>query len=148
MENENGRQWLTESLSLFGCLLMLQEYHMSGSLREKLLVAHVRHDRCFDTPNLDNICNLCRVHPSNLGLVNQVLLFASKATVTVEKPGDLFARFPFPKPVLDAVICHLLDDDLYNRIRHYPDPKHRTMALGSQAEFLHNDFLMQKIVDR
>ncbi|XP_058102859.1 uncharacterized protein LOC131246600 isoform X3 [Magnolia sinica] len=160
METENGRQLLTESLTLFGCLLLLLEHHMSGPLREKLLVAHVRHDRCFDAPNLDDICSLCRIHPSALGPVHQVHSSSSRsAMISVQKPEDLFARFPFPKQVVDAVICRLRDDDLYNRVRHYPDPEHRTVALGSQAgclylllffspDFLDNGFVMREIVER
>lgn len=156
MENENGRQLLTESLVLFGSLLLLLEHCMGGNLREKLLVAHVRHDHCFDAPNLDKICLLCRVHPSTSASVRQVYL---SSMVLVQKPDELFARFPFPKQVVDTVICRLKDDDLYNRLRHYPDPEHRTVALGAQggciyimlffsSDFIHNGFVMREVVDR
>ncbi|XXG49669.1 hypothetical protein AAC387_Pa02g3782 [Persea americana] len=129
MENENGRQLLTESIVLFGCLLLLLEHCMGGTLREKLLVAHVRHDRCFDAPNLDKICLLCRAHLSTSIPVGQVHL---SSMVLIQKPDELFASFPFPKLVVDTVICRLRDDDLYNQLRHYPDPEHRTVALGAQ----------------
>ncbi|OVA09696.1 WASH complex [Macleaya cordata] len=161
IENEEGRQLLTESLALFGCLLLLMEHHMSGSLREKLLVAHLRHDRCFDAPNLEVMCLLCRVHPSNTsGSLRQVQSSRSGSVmVLVQKPEDLFMRFPFPKQVLDSVLSCLKDCDLYNRILHYPDPEHCSVALASQAGYLyillfylpvmlHNEFVMREIVDR
>lgn len=156
MENENGRQLLTESIVLFGCLLLLLEHCMGGTLREKLLVAHVRHDRCFDAPNLDKICLLCHAHLSTSVPVGQVHL---SSMVLIQKPDELFASFPFPKLVVDTVICRLRDDDLYNQLRHYPDPEHRTVALGAQGgclyimlffslDFIHNGFVMREVVDR
>ncbi|XP_077250204.1 uncharacterized protein LOC143889756 isoform X2 [Tasmannia lanceolata] len=160
MVNENGRQLLTESLKLFGCLLLLMEHRMGGFLREKLLVAYVRHDRCFDAPNLDNICSLCRSHSSQYAVIRQFHTSASiSSMISVPKPENLFSRFPFPAQVLDAIISRLRDDDLYNQVRHYPDPEHRTVALESQGgslyvllffspEFLHNGFVMREIVDR
>ncbi|XP_043695329.1 WASH complex subunit 5-like isoform X4 [Telopea speciosissima] len=160
LSNEKGRQLLAESLALFGCLLLLLEHRMGGSLREKLLVAHVRYVRCFNAPNIEPMCLLCRVHPSPLGPLHQTHSPPwSSSIVFIQKPEDLLLRFPFPKQVVESVIICLRDCDLYNLVCHYPDPEHRTVALASQAgwlyvllfyspEFLHNGFVMREIIDR
>ncbi|XP_042482283.1 WASH complex subunit 5-like isoform X2 [Macadamia integrifolia] len=160
LDNENGRQLLAESLALFGCLLLLLEHRMGGSLREKLLVAHVRYVRYFNAPNIEPMCLLCRVHPSPLGPPRQTHSPPwSSSIVSIQKPEDLLLRFPFPKQVVESVIVRLRDCDLYNMFHHYPDPEHRTVALASQAgwlyvllfyspEFLNNGFVMREIIDR
>ncbi|XP_073099938.1 uncharacterized protein [Elaeis guineensis] len=160
LDNEYGRQLLTESIALFGCMLILTEHCMSGHLREKLLVAHLRHDCCFDSPNLEHICLLCRAHVPPSGLFHHTTSpFINSGMVSVQKTEDLFARFPFPKLVVDAVIHRLRNDDLYNQVHHYPDPQNRTVALSLQSgylyillfyspEFLCNGFVMREIVDR
>ncbi|KAI3918662.1 hypothetical protein MKX01_041982 [Papaver californicum] len=154
MEDELGRQLLTESLALFGCLLLLMEHHMSGYLREKLLVAYLRHKCSFGVGNLEAICLLCRVHT-----VTAFRQVESSGMVTVQKPEELFIRFAFPKHVVGRVISCLKYCDLYNRVRYYPDSEHRSVALASQAgymyvmlfysvEMLHDGVAMQEIVDR
>ncbi|MCL7022701.1 hypothetical protein MKW94_024572, partial [Papaver nudicaule] len=154
LEDALGRQLLTESLALFGCLLLLMEHHMNGYLREKLLVAYLRHKRCFSVGNLEAICLLCRVHTASA--FRQV---DSSAMVSVQKPEELFVRFDFPKQVVGRVINCLKYCDLYNRVRYYPDSEHRSVALAAQAgyvyvmlfysvEMLHDGVAMGEIVDR
>ncbi|XP_068645975.1 uncharacterized protein [Aristolochia californica] len=157
MENENACQLLTESLTFFGCLLLLLEHFMGGTLREKLLVAHVRCDHCFDTPNLDYICSLCRMHSGSDHPVHP--LTSTSVMIFIKKPVDLFARFPFPAQIVETLISYLRHVDLYNQLYHYPDPEHRTTGLGSQGgclyvllffspQIFHNSFVMREIVDR
>lgn len=159
LESDLGLQLLAESMAIFGCLLLLMEHLMSGFAREKLLVAHLRHQRCFETPNLDTVFSLCRAHLPAASFHPSILPSCTSAMVSVQKAEDLFGRFPFPKLVVDAVISRLRDGDIYRQTRHYPDPQHRTVALSSQAgclyvmlfyspEFLHNGFVMREIVDR
>ncbi|KAI3869770.1 hypothetical protein MKW98_030951 [Papaver atlanticum] len=154
LEDELGRQLITESLALFGCLLLLMEHHMSGYLREKLLVAYLRHKRSFSVGNLESICSLCRVHT-----VTAFPPVESSVMVSVQKPEELFIRLAFPKQVVGRVISCLKYCDLYNRVRYYPDSEHRSVALASQAgylyvmlfysvEMLHDGVAMREIVDR
>ncbi|KAK9108628.1 hypothetical protein Syun_024639 [Stephania yunnanensis] len=159
LQSEKGKQLLTESLALFGCLLLLLEHHMSGYLREKLLVAHIRSDHCFDNPNLEPLCLLCRVHrPTASSTVYQVQSsHLNSSMVTVQRPEEILLRFPFPEPVVESVISHLRNCDIYNHTPHYPDLEHRSVALAKQAgyvyvllfyipEYLHDAILMQEIV--
>ncbi|WOL12606.1 WASH complex subunit strumpellin [Canna indica] len=160
LDDEFGRQLLTESMQLFGCLLLLVEHRMGGFLREKLLVAYLRYNHCFDSPNIKQISLFCCAHRPTSDTVHDFNLLPLRWTmILIEKPEDILGRFPLPKLVVDAVICRLRKDDLYNQVRHYPDPQHRTVALSLQArclfilllhspEFLHDGFVMREIVDR
>uniref|UniRef100_A0A0E0H046 WASH complex subunit strumpellin n=1 Tax=Oryza nivara TaxID=4536 RepID=A0A0E0H046_ORYNI len=62
LESNWACQLLTESMTLFGCMALLMEHRISGLLRERLLVAYLRHERCFSFPNVERICKLCRRH--------------------------------------------------------------------------------------
>ncbi|KAK9120250.1 hypothetical protein Scep_018343 [Stephania cephalantha] len=159
LQSEKGKQLLTESLALFGCLLLLLEHHMRGYLREKLLVAHIRSDHCFDNPNLEPLCLLCRVHrPTASTAFYQVQSsHLNSSMVTVQWPEEILLRFPFPEPVVESVISHLRNCDIYDHTPHYPDLEHRSVALAKQAgyvyvllfyipEYLHDAVLMQEIV--
>ncbi|XP_074579447.1 uncharacterized protein LOC141835939 isoform X2 [Curcuma longa] len=160
LDDECSRQLLTESIQLFGCFLLLVEHRIGGLLREKLLVTHLRFSRCFDSPNIKHICSFCRMHRATSDMKYDVNPFSLRSSVIyIENPEDILARFPFPKLVVDAIICALRNADLYNQIRHYPDPQHRSMALSLQGrcmyilllyspEFLHDGFAMREIVDR
>lgn len=160
LENECGLQLLAESMTFFGCLLLLMEHLMSGFTREKLLVAHMRHYCCSETPNLDILFLLCRAHlPATGSFSHASSPSFSYAMVSIQKADELFRKFPFPKLVVDAVISRIRDGDIYKQMHHYPDPQHRTVALSFQAgclyvmlfyspECLYNGLIMREIVDR
>lgn len=160
LENNCACQLLVESMALFGCMILLMEHKIGGLLREKLLVAHLRYDRCFNYPNLEQICELCRRHVATpaMSATFGSSLFSSDI-ISIQKPEDLLRRFPFPEPVVDAVITCLRNGDVYNNIRFYPDPQHRTTALSLQGghlyvmlfysdDLLHRGLVMREIVDR
>ncbi|TVU14738.1 hypothetical protein EJB05_38229, partial [Eragrostis curvula] len=160
LENNGACQLLVESMSLFGCMILIMEHRIGGLLRERLLVAHLRYDRTFSHPNVERICELCRRHVPTPGSPAD---FGSSScfseVISVQKPEDLLGRFPFPEPVVDAVITCLRNGDVYNHIRFYPDPQHRTTALSLQGghlyvllfysrDLLHRGLVMREIVDR
>uniref|UniRef100_A0A0D9W4E9 WASH complex subunit strumpellin n=1 Tax=Leersia perrieri TaxID=77586 RepID=A0A0D9W4E9_9ORYZ len=160
LESNCACQLLTESMTLFGCMVLLMEHRNSGLLRERLLVAYLRYERCFNIPNLERICELCRRHVTTPGLPGtpgSSLRIAE--IISVQKPEDLLRRFQFPEPVVDSVITCLRNGDVYYNVRFYPDPQHRTTALSLQGghmyvllfysrDLLHNGLAMREIVDR
>uniref|UniRef100_A0A0D9ZK77 WASH complex subunit strumpellin n=1 Tax=Oryza glumipatula TaxID=40148 RepID=A0A0D9ZK77_9ORYZ len=160
LESNWACQLLTESMTLFGCMALLMEHRISGLLRERLLVAYLRHERCFSFPNVERICKLCRRHvttPPSPGASGSSLHTAE--IISVQKPEDLLRRFQFPELIVDAVITCLRNGDVYNNVRFYPDPQHRTTALSLQGghiyvllfysrDLLHNGLAMREIVDR
>ncbi|KAF0924916.1 hypothetical protein E2562_014992 [Oryza meyeriana var. granulata] len=160
LESNCACRLLTESMTLFGCMVLLMEHRIRGLLRERLLVAYLRYERCFNFPNLECICELCRRHvtaPCSTGTPGSSLYSAE--IISVQKPEVLLRRFQFPELVVDAVITCLRNGDVYNNIRFYPDPQHRTTALSLQGghiyvllfysrDLLHNGLAMREIVDR
>ncbi|KAJ7551564.1 hypothetical protein O6H91_06G020600 [Diphasiastrum complanatum] len=145
LQNEDGKQLLVEALVLHGLLLFLLDHSLTGTQQELLFVAYYRCKNASDIPNFDSICSLCRSFPppptSALSSVAS-LLQASPAPVTatmlmLPKPEELLAKFPFPDSVIHLVIERVRSDDLYNQIRHYPNPKHRSTALAAQAGSLY-----------
>lgn len=151
LEDEEGRQLLVEALTLHGVLLLLLEHRLPGSLREQLLVAHCRCRGSTDFLNFEGIQMLCRMLPvaaprtsSALASVASFLQGSAKDSYSVQpnmlmlyKPEEMCARFPLPNRLMRLAIARLRSDDLYNQLRHYPNPEHRCAALGGQAACLY-----------
>lgn len=172
LEDEEGRQLLAEALMLHGVLLLLLEHRIPGSFREQLLVAHCRCRGSSDFVNLEAIQSLCRCVPlppkSGSAFASVVSLLQGSSSPSATEPNmilpsnaeEMCNRFPLPKRLLRLVIARLRTDDLYNQLRHYPNPDHRCAALGGQVaclyvllnfipEILQNESLVMKdIVDK
>ena len=175
LEDEEGRQLLMEALMLLGVLLLLLEHRMPGSLREQFLVAHCRFRGSSDFLNFEAIQSLCRsvtLPPKASSAFATVASFASflqgSSTPSVTEPNmilpssaeEMCSRFPLPRRLMRLAIARLRSDDLYNQLRHYPNPEHRCAALGGQTacwyvllnfipEILQSEALVMKdIVDK
>lgn len=172
LEDEEGRQLLVEALMLHGVLLLLLEHRMPGSLREQLLVAHCRCRGSSDFVNFEAIQLLCRCVPpppkaSSAFVVSLASLLQGSSSPSATEPNmirgdaeEMCSRFPLPKRLLRLAIARLRSEDLYNQLRHYPNPEHRCAALGGQVaclyvllnfipEVLQNETLVMKdIVDK
>lgn len=48
-------------------------------------------------------------------------------------PMDYFSRFKVDRILIENLINLLKDDDVYNQLAAYPNPAHRSVALGTQA---------------
>ncbi|MCF6278154.1 MAG: hypothetical protein L3J16_05310, partial [Anaerolineales bacterium] len=70
LANTDGKQLMAEALYLFGVMLLLTDEHLSGPLRERLLVSYMRYRGHTDHPLADDVCRLFRstgyVPPSKL----------------------------------------------------------------------------------
>lgn len=160
LENNGACQLLVESMVFFGCTILLMDHKIGGLLRERLVVAHLRYQQCFNHPNLERICELCRQHvPTQGSSASSGSSVSLSEVISVQRPEDLLGRFPFPEHVVDAVITCLRNADVYDNIRFYPDPQHRTTALSLQGgclyvmlfysrDLLHKGLVMREIVDR
>ncbi|CAD6255657.1 unnamed protein product [Miscanthus lutarioriparius] len=101
----------------------------------------------FRYPNLEQICELCRRHVPTPGTsASPGSSPFSSDIISIQKSEDLLRRFLLPEPVVNAVITCLRNGDVYNNIRFYPDPQHRTTALSLQGG--HLGLAMREIVDR
>lgn len=138
LENNCACQLLVESMTLFGCMILIMEHKIGGLLRERLLVAHLQYKRCFRNPNRERICELCRWHVPTPGTsASSGSSPFSSDIISIQKPEDLLRRFPFSEPVVNAVITCLRNGDVYNNICFYPDLQHRTTALSLQGGHLY-----------
>lgn len=167
LEDEEGRQLLVEALMLhMVLLLLLLEHRMPGPLREQLLVAHCRCRGSSDFVNFEAIQSLCRSVPlplkSSSAFASVVSLLQGSSAPSATEPnmilpstGEMCNRFPLPKRLLRLAIARLRSEDLYNQLRHYPNPDHRFAALGGQMaclyillnfipEILHTESLVMK----
>lgn len=151
LEDEEGRQLLMEALMLHGVLILLLEHRMPGILREQLLVAHCRCRGSSDFLNFEAIQLLCRCvtpPPKVSSAFASVASFASflqgSSPPSAMKPNmilpsnaeEMCNRFPLPRRLMRLAISRLRSDDLYNQLRHYPNPEHRCAALGGQTACL------------
>lgn len=175
LEDEEGRQLLVEALMLHGVLLLLLEHRMPGSLREQLLVAHCRCRGSSDFLNFEAIQSLCRSVPpppkassafAPVALLASFLQGSSSPSaaepnmILLSNVEEMCSRFPLPRRLMRLAIARLRSDDLYNQMRHYPNPEHRCASLGGQVacmyvllnfvpEILQSETLVMKdIVDK
>lgn len=130
LENSEGKKLLVEAVYLMGVMLMLLDYKIEGSVRERMLVSYYRYKGHAIIQNIDEVCSLCR----STGFV------PGENVVPVKRPpnypDDFFSRCALPLDVIDLIIGHLKDDDFYNQVAVYPSPEHRPTALSNQAAIL------------
>ena len=86
-------------------------------------MSYYRYKGAVDIPNIDDVIKLCRATG-----------YAPKTSaMPTGYPEQYFARFPLPRKILSMMIGRLRMDDVYNQIRHYPNPEHRSRALSQQV---------------
>eukprot|EP00727_Mastigamoeba_balamuthi_P013163 m51a1_g847 putative WASH complex (1158) ;mRNA; f:778413-782661 len=127
LDSPDGRQLLCEALYLWCVMLTLLDTLVDGAVRERLVVAFVRRRARAELAMADDVIKLCR---------------ASGYTRAAGKkpqgyPEEYLARFPLPSTAVSLVIGRLRSDDIYNQIRAYPMPEHRSTALATQAAMLY-----------
>ena len=126
--NRSGKQLMCEALYLFGMMLLTLEDRIPGPARERIIVSLLRQDGESSLENFEGVTKLCRatgydplrplVKPANY-------------------PEEFFARFPMRTSIVRMVIDRLRSDDVYNMIRNFPAPEHRSVALANQASMIY-----------
>ncbi|KAL0215921.1 hypothetical protein P9112_008105 [Eukaryota sp. TZLM1-RC] len=159
-----GRQLLSEGLSMFAVILLLMDIHIPGVIRERLVVSYYRYKGSAELPHFDEITKLCKqtgFNPSNADKYGFLTLGGlSKGKRAKNYPQELFERFPFSEEVVSMVLGRLRADDVYYRMEAFPDPDHRSTALSLQAAHIflllffqpdtlkNSDAVMREIVDK
>jgi WASH complex subunit strumpellin len=149
MDDIDGKQLVSESLYLYGVMLLLLEERIPGYVRERMLVCMVR-DRGESSMNdFDEVCKLCR----STGYI-------PKVKKPRNHPESLFARFTIPEEIVRMIVGKLQMDDIYLMATSFPNPEYRTVRLANQASMLYvilffipeiltkDKSLMREIVDR
>ncbi|XP_023037497.1 WASH complex subunit homolog 5 [Drosophila willistoni] len=156
LQDEEGKQLLCESLYLYGVILLILDFHISGDVRERLMIAYYR----YATPNGDALAPGCSGGIVGMGGVggesnihDVCLLLRSTgyqqpstelssnhhhlSTSVSKYPEAYFSRFQFDGTFIDLVIARLRCDDIYNQLAIYPHPLHRSTAFSTQAAMLY-----------
>lgn len=149
--DSDGKQLLSESIYLYGMMLLLLDLRIPGYTREFLIVSFYRYKGGPAIKNIDEIITLCRstgFSPSD----------GTKRPL--HYPEQYFSRIPIPSEIARMAIGRIRSDDIYNQAIAYPDPDHRSFALSGQASLLYvilyfcpnvlhdEQGLMREIVDK
>lgn len=124
--NRDGKQLVSEALYLGGVMLLMLDRLLPGPTRERLIVCYLRKRGESMLQHFDEVTKLCRdtgfrrnsPHPKNY-------------------PEDYFARLEMPDDIVALAIDRLRSDDIYNLVRIYPSPNHRSTALSTQAGMIY-----------
>ncbi|XP_065176777.1 WASH complex subunit 5-like [Sycon ciliatum] len=127
--NGDGKQLMSESLYLYGVMLLILDMKIEGPIRERMLVAYNRYNAAQTVDSsMDDVCKLLR----STGFVN-----GAPPKKPPKYPEDYFSRIPINQEFIEMVIGRLRSDDIYNQITNYPSPEHRSTALSTQASMLY-----------
>jgi len=141
LDNEDGKQLMSEALYLWCVMLSLLDELIPGSTREKMVMSYLRYKGHAELPSIDDVCTLCKstgYHSNRAfnGLLNGAGL-ANPNKRPANYPINYFNRFALPANVINLVIGRLRSDDIYNATRAYPQPEFRSVALSQQAAMLY-----------
>lgn len=118
---------MSESVYLYGVILLLLDQRIEGVVRERMLVCYLRQVGQNELSNLNEVCKLC----SRTGYVNE------NQKRPPNYPELYFSRFSLPHRLLSMIIGNLRSDDIYSQIPLYPLPEHRSTALALQASMIY-----------
>lgn len=126
---DEGKQLMCEALYLYGVMLLVVDYHIEGTVRERMLVSYYRYsaERSSHGSNIDDVCKLLR----STGYSS-----TAAAKRSPNYPEDFFRRISLPEVYVSVVLGCLRSDDVYHQMSAYPFPEHRSTALAGQAAML------------
>mmetsp|Transcript_638 Transcript_638/g.1187 ORF Transcript_638/g.1187 Transcript_638/m.1187 type:complete len:1205 (+) Transcript_638:40-3654(+) len=135
LRDRTGKQLVAEVVYLFGVMLLLLDERMDGISRERILTAYFRYRGHFAEDNLVHVLRLCRAtkRPKD-----------PNERIPVGYPNEYLTRFALPQDIIGLIIGTLSNDDVYNKLAHYPLPEHRSVALAEQAAMLYVILLLEK----
>ena len=107
----------------------MTDYHIEGEVRERLIVAYYRYSG--NNSNIDDVCKLLRSTEFDRNKM------PNQRTQPEGYPEQYFQRISIKSHYVKMVIDRLRSEDLYNQIRTYPNPDHRSTALSGQAAMLY-----------
>jgi WASH complex subunit strumpellin len=124
-----GKQLMCEAMYLYGVMLLLMDIRIPGLTRERMVISFYRYKGAAAVSHLEEVCKLCR----GTGFRGTL----AKENRPEHYPETYFARYNFPKSIVNMVIGRLRSDDVYNRNQAYPSPEHRSTALATQSSMLY-----------
>jgi WASH complex subunit strumpellin len=132
----DGKQLLCEALHLVGVQLMLMDLRVPGPVRERLVVAQLRHRGEGSAVPLVDLARLVRDTGFRSAPEGAPPLPTSYKP-PANYPEELFARFTIAPRHVAMILGRLRSDDVYNMGRVFPNPDQRSVALAQQASMLY-----------
>jgi len=141
LSSRDGAQLLSESIYLYGVMLILLDSYIPGNIRERILVSYRRYkkDDDLEENEFNEICKLMQ----STGL-NEEDYRSSKKKNKKKKGGPpkdypikFFSRIQFPEEVINIILGKLKTEDIYKQSQYYPHPSHRSVAYATQAAMLY-----------
>eukprot|EP00004_Rigifila_ramosa_P027670 TRINITY_DN9095_c0_g1_i1.p1 TRINITY_DN9095_c0_g1~~TRINITY_DN9095_c0_g1_i1.p1 ORF type:complete len:1142 (+),score=349.87 TRINITY_DN9095_c0_g1_i1:288-3428(+) len=123
----SGKQLMTESLYLYGVMLILLDQRIEGIVRERLVISYYRYKGQQAATDVDEVSNLVRQTGYN----------HATGSRPKEYPESYFNRIKINAQFVSMIIGRLRSDDIYNQVKAYPLPDHRSTALATQASMLY-----------
>lgn len=127
ISNEDGIQLFSEAIYLYGVMLLLLDQHISGEIRERMLMSYYRYKGAGDIENIDSICTLCK----------DTGFRSSTKKIPKQYPVQFFDRFKFKESIVKDIINRMINSDIYRQSQYYPSMEHRSTALSTQAAMLY-----------
>lgn len=128
LQDTDGKQLMCEALYLYGAMLLLLERHIPGPVREKMVIAVMRHRGESNLENHEAVCKLIR---------STGYLPSAPDRYPKNYPENLFGRFAVPRETVRMLVQTLQSDDIYRQQRAFPSPEHRSTRLANQAGVLY-----------
>lgn len=132
LQGAEGKQLLVEVAHLLGVLLLLLDWLLPGTTRERLVVSYVRYYGLEQAEGLDDVVALCRA----TGYLPAEASPSGAQKRPAGYPQEYLARFALPRAFVRMAVARLRTDDVYNLVQYYPAPEHRSTALAAQSSCL------------
>jgi WASH complex subunit strumpellin len=130
LQDVHGKQLMCECLYLYGVMLLMLERHIPGLVRERMVIAVMRHQPEASLEKVEDVCKLIR-STGYLGHGSPVDKYPK------DYPEKYFARFPIDKRLVKMIIQTLQSDDIYKGAESFPSPEHRSTRLATQAGMMY-----------
>ena len=131
LQHTHGKQLMCECLYLFGAMLLLLEHHIPGSIRERIVVAVLRHNGEATLDKFEDVSKLIR----STGVQHSA--DGKSCNRPKDYPEKYFSRFRIDKGLVKLIVQCLQSDDIYNGVHAFPSPEHRSTRLATQAGMLY-----------
>jgi WASH complex subunit strumpellin len=136
-QDPEGSQLICESLYLYAVMLIVLDIHITGAIRERLLVSYYRYHSQNSDSSIDEICKFCRSTGYNPQPTPQTtIVHFQPHSGGKNYPESFFSRVQFDETFISMVIETLKTEDIYHQMQKFPAAEHRTIALASQSAML------------
>ena len=131
MLEPEGKKLMCEAVYYLGVIMLIMDIKMPGLVRERILMSYYRYKGHATIQNIHDVCELCR--NSDFAPAQG----QAKGRRPPNYPEQYLSRVAVPLDVVELVLSHLKEDDVYQQVAAYPNSEHKSSALANQAAMLY-----------